>query len=113
MVRQALDSRILQVVLAVMADTAPTDTGLEVATAQTDTRATLERTVMAPPLAVLEALVAMVDSILNLRSSLLLHPPDHRPRSAGAIGQIEIDSNSRHSLPRGHGREMERQIGGR
>jgi hypothetical protein len=56
--------------------------------------------------------VAMVDFTLNPHSSLLLHPPDHRPQSAGAIGQIEIDSNSQRSLPRGHGREMERQIKG-
>jgi hypothetical protein len=56
--------------------------------------------------------VAMVDSILSLPSSHLLHLRDHRPRSAGAIGQIEIGSSSQHSLPRGHEQGMVRRIGG-
>jgi hypothetical protein len=60
---------------------------------------------------VIAAPVAMADSIQSLHSNHLSHPQFNHPRSAGAIGQIGIDSNSHHSLLRGHGREMERWIG--
>lgn len=58
------------------------------------------------------ALVDMADSTPSLHSNHLSHPQDHRLRSAGAIGETGIDSNSPHSLPHGHGQGTERQIGG-
>lgn len=54
------------------------------------------------------ALVDMADSTPSLHSNHLSHPQDHRLRSAGAIGQTEIDSNRPHSLPLGHGQGTER-----